>query len=358
MNHKRDDCFTCHFSEFITFRKCEAVQDWVDHTLTNAQHGFEIDEGSRDILVDDCHASGCATAFQCKGHYSTKAAERVTFRKCVSDSCSYGFQIEHYTQSASRTPNGRDVLIDDCVVKNGKTRVYANATLNARAVHLTGYKNVTVRKLLVDTLDAAPNGQAPFFITGTNERTYGQTWTNNIHFEDIVIKGVMSYSDTVSDITSSTAIFHFFYSIPNGAILSLNKIYLENAQPRPIVAFSSNSTWKWKVRNLECTGSVTDQCAIRVSAELVDDGTLQDCYQSGYGGLIMTVNAGGTLGATSMIGNNFAMVNRFKTLIVTSGSPQNVLFAPQGTIAFHRYDGTMYKKATDSSSNAGWTQVV
>lgn len=83
-----DDGYTTHYSTDITFRSCVAR---FGSQIFSAENGFEVDDGSRNIVLDGCWAIREQAGFVVKCHDTAQASYNVTITNCHSQLCGYGF---------------------------------------------------------------------------------------------------------------------------------------------------------------------------------------------------------------------------------------------------------------------------
>lgn len=146
-----DDCITTHNSSSILLDNCHVWNDDPNMTWGNNQHGIEIDEGCKDILVRNCRATNLVTGFQQKGHDTTMPARNVTFDSCIADSCVYSFQVEHRnanTIPSGQVQNARSSRIINCTSINANNS--KNTTLHARAIHIDGFYGVYINNFRIE----------------------------------------------------------------------------------------------------------------------------------------------------------------------------------------------------------------
>lgn len=147
-NQRYDDNFTTHDSEYITFDNCMAeVTNNMNGEYSEAiSNGFEIDDGSRFVMVQNCVARYSLCGFQAKGHVNTPSAHDITFKNCTAQYNREGFTLFCDKQSGDFDTDvftkGRcyHVKIVDCSVLNPYP--FANGTSWTKSVRVIDFDNV------------------------------------------------------------------------------------------------------------------------------------------------------------------------------------------------------------------------
>lgn len=358
-NSRNDDGITTHGSNYITIRDSQVYFDSSIRVPGSSQNGIEVDEGSFGIVVENCRSKGpFASAFQCKGHESTKAAADVTFRDCIADGSSLGIQIEHYTPvGSSYTPNGENVRVLNCTVRNLITQTFNDgSTRKPRPMLIEGYRGVLVEGLRIENIGPSDN-ESNIQITGVNERANNQVWTSGITIKNLTWVGTLTGNESVT-IDNQNGLIHCFYALPTTSILNFENINIINNQSRPIIVLSGNNEWRWTVRDVIARGSSAVQGVVRVAQDIDAEGLLVNVSTIGFGGIIQTVNAGTGTNNNILTSNSFECSGRRKDTVISSGTPEGTVYAPQNTFCRHRYDGSLYRKTTAGHLNTGWKQFT
>ena len=150
-NSQLDDVLTMHNSSKVKFIRCDVWNDDPDMVWAGNQHGIEIDEGSKDVVVRDCRATNFITGFQQKGHDETMPARNVIFDNCIAENCVYSFQIEHRnpaTITPGQVQNARSSRIINCTSINANNTKYSS--LHARAIHIDGFYGVYIDNFRIE----------------------------------------------------------------------------------------------------------------------------------------------------------------------------------------------------------------
>lgn len=147
-NQRYDDGFTTHDSEYIWIEDCIAeVTNNMDETYSEAiSNGFEIDDGSRHIVVSNCTARYSLCGFQAKGHVDTPSAYDVVFDNCTAQYTREGFSLASSKSSGNFVADdfelGRchNIKITNCSVLNPYP--FANCSQWVKSVRVIDFVNV------------------------------------------------------------------------------------------------------------------------------------------------------------------------------------------------------------------------
>lgn len=142
-----DDNFTTHFSRNITFSHCYSFNPKGINAGASNTNCFEIDDGSVDIMLDNCIAVGGVRGFEIKGHHHSPAAKRVQLVNCRSIDCSIGFDIRHIGFSVSTDPiseTAHDVQLVNCQAVNPRPHPELNESVGLHALRIQSYDSVNV----------------------------------------------------------------------------------------------------------------------------------------------------------------------------------------------------------------------
>ena len=99
-----DDGITTHDSEFVVIQNCRTVMT-INATMPGrapTSNGIEVDDGSRYVIVRDCHSYGSFGGFQAKGHTNTPPAHHIWFKNCVAEANHQGFNISEIGRASCR----------------------------------------------------------------------------------------------------------------------------------------------------------------------------------------------------------------------------------------------------------------
>ncbi|URL01230.1 right-handed parallel beta-helix repeat-containing protein [Avibacterium sp. 20-126] len=85
-----DDGYTTHYSTDITFKHCYARYGAQSFS---AENGFEVDDGSRNVVLDNCIAVREQCGFVVKRHDGAKPSSSAQLNNCIAQFCGYGFWL-------------------------------------------------------------------------------------------------------------------------------------------------------------------------------------------------------------------------------------------------------------------------
>lgn len=178
-----DDGITTHYSSNITISNCFSTRTGA-YPYEYQQNGIEIDDGSRNVTVINCRASGVETGLQIKGHGDREPASGVSVDTFKSTNCGKGVQLTwaHPSDSPLR---GQNVTLSNITVENSAERTDGGEI--PAALWIEWYANVSVNNVLIKD---CPNG--------------GQIWLGRM-VDDITIsnvKVVNSFNTVPYDVNS------------------------------------------------------------------------------------------------------------------------------------------------------------
>lgn len=145
-----DDAFTTHDSQYISYINCRAINH-ESKPRDGASNGFEIDDGSQDVLIEGCYAYGFRYGVEVKGHAQNIPARRVGVLNTTADSCDYGFGI--FWDSYATDPTlPTDVWLKGCQSINNRDVMGYDAGFGYsyhNSITIGGYSHVTVDDFVV-----------------------------------------------------------------------------------------------------------------------------------------------------------------------------------------------------------------
>ena len=135
INQRVDDCITTHDANNVVISGCYASVPNNANVYSEAiSNGIEIDDGSHDIVVENCISEYSFVGYQAKGHANTPPAYNVTFDNCIARFNQIGFDITHGTVvSTNEIPalgDLRDIHVLNC-------KIFDNYAFN----NTTDYRN-------------------------------------------------------------------------------------------------------------------------------------------------------------------------------------------------------------------------
>lgn len=144
-----DDGFTTHFSEYIFITNCYSFDgNGSAHSNPNTSNtnGFEVDDGSKNVWLHNCHSKKNARGFEVKAHATAPAAQNVTLANCTSlnDIRSFDFRhIGHHSSTDPLSTTARNINVVNCfAIKPIYNPLYA--ALSPRALVISAFVNVNI----------------------------------------------------------------------------------------------------------------------------------------------------------------------------------------------------------------------
>lgn len=121
-NQRYDDGITTHDSEYITIQNslCQVLNNINGQYSQAISNGFEIDDGSRFVVVRDCISRYNVCGYQAKGHVNTPPAHDVIFQNCLAEFCHHSFRFSGTESNEYNNYDNmcRNITIDNCTSKN------------------------------------------------------------------------------------------------------------------------------------------------------------------------------------------------------------------------------------------------
>jgi|GEM_PF-3802547 len=277
-----DDGITTHHSEFVTIQNSQAIKTSA-HAVLWTQQGIEVDEGSRDIVVQNCYVYGWAKGFQVKGHVTSRPATRVILRDCTVDHCSLGFDIDW--QGTEPDTNGArlasDVILDNCRTRD-LSQVVPGYWPELYSLFVRGYDGVTVNDLLIED-------------TPTGGGIYVGKAASNVSLNRIVAEN--SYSDLTDTVRPL-----LWYAADVGNFHQAHDVLTRTPINGPIVWVASGTTGQLKDLHLSyIRGSATTAAAAThavVLAASLSGFSVDRVLASGYSGNITAAGSDGSVDTT------------------------------------------------------------
>lgn len=160
-----DDGFTTHFARSVTFTNCTAYNGTGGLVANGASHGFEIDDGSADVMMFGCtsYDNSRGRGFYVKSHSSMPFHARFTLIGCeaygnnlegfgiqsegtgttaLSDVSLVGCWSHHNTGDGLRIWNAANVTVTDFAAEGGRHGIRLIGVLDGDGV--PNLRNVTI----------------------------------------------------------------------------------------------------------------------------------------------------------------------------------------------------------------------
>ena len=249
-NQRYDDGFTTHDSEYVIIEGCIAeVTNNMDETYSEAiSNGFEIDDGSRHIIVSNCVARYSLCGYQAKGHADTPSAYDVVFDNCTAQYTREGFSLAcskssgNFDSDVFEVGRCHNIKITNCSVLNPYP--FANSSQWVKSVRVIDFVNVldcTVSNLFFD----------PKRPTHVQNKYHGDDVRTLFNFRNV------NYNVTLENITVSDDIIAnypdtaFFTIAGTSGHITLRDVKMKgytgvaNGVNNPIVKFNSTSFYNY-----------------------------------------------------------------------------------------------------------------
>lgn len=266
-----DDGITTHHSEKIRIERCKSI--YVGTPLSNSQQGFEIDEGSRDVVLDTCYSSGWCKAFQVKGHDTSRAATRVELLHCIAENSNYGFEITHKRPSDLPFVSAKDVSLVDCHVLS-TTLTFPTLYTELLALKISGYANVRVKGF------------------SSRNSTNGSIWIIN-GAENVILEDIVFENTHTAPADPSLGMIH----VPGASVirgLTLRNIKSRTAAVAPVIRVNDATSTDLIIDRVQGTGSAATYGAVNL-AQMVAGWLVSGIKSTGYLADI-SIDAGGFVG--------------------------------------------------------------
>ncbi|MDM5298063.1 peptidase G2 autoproteolytic cleavage domain-containing protein [Bacillus pumilus] len=143
-----DDGFTTHFSEYIFITNCYSFDgNGSAHPSKAANtNGFEVDDGSKNVWIKNCHSRKNARGFEVKAHAIAPAAQNVNLSDCTSlnDIRSFDFRhIGHHLSTDPLSTTARNINVVNCyAIKPIYNSMYEG--LSPKALVVSAFVNVNI----------------------------------------------------------------------------------------------------------------------------------------------------------------------------------------------------------------------
>ena len=177
-----DDTFTTHYSDYVYFENCRAYENYYNGEGSENRNGFEIDDGSKNIFINNCYTERNARGYEIKAHVHSPAPENVTLNNCIAYECSIAYQLRHIGHHLANEveSNGKYVVLNNCKAINP---TYNNKYpgLNSQALQISAYKYVDIMNFkAIGKEDSVDSNRA---VISTQYKS------SNINFVDTTIEG-------------------------------------------------------------------------------------------------------------------------------------------------------------------------
>ncbi len=145
-----DDNITTHFSSDILITGCES-RNPAGTLVSGNSNCYEIDDGSRNVTITNCVASGGCKGLQVKGHHYSVAPYNVTIDGLRITNCAEGMDIKHTGWGAltftSNSLGGGTITNPDHQIRNGNI-TYSGGSPTAKNITVSNVQIIAPRGVL------------------------------------------------------------------------------------------------------------------------------------------------------------------------------------------------------------------
>lgn len=178
-NERYDDGITTHnaYNVVIDSCRCSVVNNVNGTYSAPISNGFEIDDGSYNVVVSNCVSEYSFAGYQAKGHENTHPAHDVTFENCIAIHNMHGFDCGAGTANDKRADptNGcYNISIINCSVHH--PYAFNNAT---------EWQNTCYAIIMQNIMYSTVENFTAYFGTDTGQLNKAQTSDHFIRARDI-----------------------------------------------------------------------------------------------------------------------------------------------------------------------------
>ncbi|OOH87327.1 hypothetical protein BMT54_09970 [Pasteurellaceae bacterium 15-036681] len=249
-----DDGYTTRYSTDLTFRDCVARYG---AQIFSAENGFEIDDGSRNVCIENCIAVREQCGFVVKRHNNAKTAQSVRLNNCAAQYCGYGYWfygIQTLDAGAVKNGNYSDAYgidMNNCISMFTRKQ----ERINQRAI----------RDLIIEDFTGININNFTVFgwhlegkIKAIDVSDYQPLYTNSSGNLDKVSDSMLPYSNQVfdngKDVTKETTV-NIFIAV-NSRNISINNLNLIGCQATNAHVYMLSATEGVKGINLQNINAV------------------------------------------------------------------------------------------------------
>ena len=173
-----DDGITTHYCYNVTVKECtHIVTDATKavHTFQNNSKAIEVDDGSHDILVDDCHAycnNTVVNAFSISCHANAPAVYNIKFKNCTAyQSRILANAVAFVPTDATFGTTGwlcRNIIFEGMTMERGWFD-QSNPVFPNRLIEFSNFMDVEANDITLRIADGSGAYDAPVSVTSLNE---------------------------------------------------------------------------------------------------------------------------------------------------------------------------------------------
>jgi hypothetical protein len=186
-----DDNLTTHFSSDIWISRCVS-ENPSGVRVPNNSNCYEIDDGSRNVYVNECVAIGGICGIQVKGHHYAPAPYNVVVDGFRAINCTIGVEMRHTQFYGDDTDEDGSTEVED---EDGNEIIYSGASATARNVSLSNIEVIAPRSKVND-------GQTYEAKYGIRIRSYENVSMVNVRVSDGSLDLAGDYADS-TELTGS-----------------------------------------------------------------------------------------------------------------------------------------------------------
>ncbi|MEY1088836.1 glycosyl hydrolase family 28-related protein [Morganella morganii] len=341
-----DDGFTTHNSKNIKFIRCRSVYTRSeDKTPSSNQVGFEIDDGSINVSLEDCYSEGWCYGYQAKGHTNRLPALNTSFTRCISNNNATGFHHYYDNTSGSDTVMNGVSMINCQVSKTHKITASDGKLIPPIVVGVDGVSNFSCEGLKVT--DAGEDSRIAIRSFG------GEGWNGNrrISFIGVDWSGTVAKTDELMD----TSLIHVFNN-QRYMDVNISGVMIHNAQYSPVISAMVDSSNRVSISDIYCgnhTGGM-DHCVVYAMPSSPST-TVSGISVSGTGWVSEIYDGNKSRSITK--GINFSCYGGLCSGSAWNTNPEGAINAPMATRFTNLANGDVYIKITDTEKSSGWVKI-
>ena len=234
-NERYDDGITTHntYNAVIDSCRCSVINNVNGTYMEPISNGFEIDDGSHNVIVRNCVSEYSFAGYQAKGHANTHPAHDVTFENCVAIHNMLGFTCGAGTATGKRSDptNGcYNISIINCSVYH--PYAFSNATEWTNSCYA-----IIMQNIMYSTID----NFTAYFGTDTGQLNKAQTSEHFIRTRDessgIIINGATALG--AANKTDDTMFMSFSGATRGVALTNITLPAINKAEP--LINYANNS---------------------------------------------------------------------------------------------------------------------
>lgn len=267
-----DDGITTHDSEFILVNNCR-TEMLINASMPSREatsNGIEIDDGSRYVVVQNCHSIGSFGGYQAKGHTQTPPAHHIWFVNCIAENNHQSFNVSGVdTVNAdiySVEGCAHHVYLIDCVSKD--PYVMTNTSAWAGQAHYIQIYNT--RHLNIKNFSIVFTGKLPANAAAV-QRVHFRTRVTNafLTIDGLTASGV---DDRLADVVGTG----LFSVESNTSYFTLANVFIDKLTRN--LVFSNSGGIGWDVHHVHIGQASPSYSVIRLGGVGGGNLKIRDVY--------------------------------------------------------------------------------